>query len=215
MHKLHQDLQELFFYDHEKLVYERSPSSSLITKSKWSEFRYILEKQYGKPFNFTHYILNDSDGLDQISQEGTDKCICTHPIYNLYYLTHIETQMTFKVGSHCIHRIDEKFDEAVRDVAKERRNRKNKNICVYCDETLKDMRKKYQKDFYCNLACSMKFNHKISFGKHKDKNLLEFICTKEGNKYINWIKNIIKNDSEQFKQYVLFLEIIYENEIEL
>tara|TARA_R110000772_G_scaffold260310_1_gene378227 strand:+ start:3581 stop:4225 length:645 start_codon:yes stop_codon:yes gene_type:complete len=214
MNRLHKDLRTILFYNEERMVYERN-GTPLVTDSKWSEFRHILETQFQTPFDPRDFKADDNDGLDNIAEYSEEKCICTHPIINLYYLTHTKTQMTFKVGSKCITRLDHSFEKAVKSIVKERKYRAEGNICIYCDKTLTDMRKQYQKEHCCNLVCNQKFNHRIPFGKHYGKNLLEFICTKEGNNYVNWVKDVIKDDKTQFKKYTLFLEIIYENDVDI
>ena len=68
---------------------------------------------------------------------------------------------------------------------------------------------------FCNLNCKSKMNYVIPFGKHKGKIMIELICTREGSEYIDWVKNVIEDDTTAFSKYPLFLEILEENIIDL
>ena len=73
------------------------------------------------------------------------------------------------------------------------------------------MRTKINRELYCNRNCKSKMEYVIPFGKHKNKNMIELICTREGLSYINWCKKVIEDDSNAFHRFPLFLEILNEN----
>lgn len=67
---------------------------------------------------------------------------------------------------------------------------------------------------YCNYRCKSKMRYAIPFGKYKNKILVEVICTREGQEYINWINTVRKENSDSFSKYPLFLEILDETIVE-
>jgi hypothetical protein len=208
MEKLNATLQKLFYYNPDHMIYIRD-NPKLQTPIMQTEFMWVIETQFGS-FISTDWIAVE---VDDISDQIDSHCICTHSISNLFYITHIPSDMTFQVGSECVRKLNTELDEGLGTILKKRRNKKKGNTCHYCDEPLIDLRRVYQRDGYCNRQCYAKMSYVVPFGKHSGKILVELICTKIGRSYTNWVKQMIKQDSSAFSRYPLFLEIIEENEI--
>jgi len=118
------------------------------------------------------------------------------------------------VGSTCIDNFFVQLVEQKNQLLKVERYKDRGFYCKYCNELLQSRRTKINREFYCNRNCKSKMEYVIPFGKHKNKNMIELICTREGLSYVNWAKNMIEDDSNSFHRFPLFLEILEENIIE-
>jgi len=214
MEKLNDQLKHKIYYNPEKKVYERY-NNIRDKENKYEEFKNIFTIQYGK-FEEKEFIVtaggepNDDDDDDD---DESNMCVCSHPIKIPWYVTHIDTDMTWQIGSKCINKFSYDLDKEMKLMAVKIKNREKGAICNYCFEPLIDLRKKYQKDGFCNERCFMKMRYVIIFGKYRGQILIELMYTKKGRKYIEWVKKTIEEDSNAFYRYPLMLEIIEENEI--
>lgn len=220
--ELHEDLRPLFSYDPVYMCYIRN-CPQLVTNNMYKEFLYVFEKQYGK-FEEDDYkivactIKDEVDGLDCLYEDNPfegELCCCTHPIKNLYYIENIKHKQAWLVGSECVKKVSSTLYEQTRKYKIKTQRKREGKICGFCEEPLVDLRKKYQKIGYCDYRCYKKSQYKINFGKHKGKILNEFVYTKNGFNYVQWVKKVLKDDKYAFRQYPLFLEIIENIDLEL
>ena len=217
---LHPDLRPLFWYDGK--VYRRKMKSELKTKNMGTEFFWVIKTQFGEFLDEDWDIWNTGNGMDEEGDQfyGEDfstenKCICTHKIFNLFYITHLPTKMTFQVGCDCVLKEGGKLADKMKIEIKRKANWKKGNICTYCSDPLTDMRKTYQRDGYCDIKCDHKFRYLMPFGKFKKQRLVEFMVTDRGKQYINeFVKPTIEFDKNAFYRYPLFLEIVNETDLE-
>jgi hypothetical protein len=214
--ELNDQLKHIIYYNPDKKVYERY-NNIRDKENKHEEFINVFKLQYGKFDEKDFKVLgcgDDDNDNDDEDHEESNMCVCSHPIKNPWYVTHIETNMTWQIGSRCINKFGCNLDKEMKLIAVKNRNKKKDAICHYCYEPLIDMRKNYQKDGFCNKNCAMKMSYVVAFGKHRGKKLVELMYTKEGRGYIEWIKKELEEDSNAFSRYPLMLEIIEENNIE-
>lgn len=211
MDKLDTKLHKIFYYDTDYKIYRRH-EPELQNKTMHQEFLWVINTQFGS------FIPSDWDVWDTSDNYSDDTfcfCICSHPVNNLYYITHKPSQMTFQVGSECVLKVDdEELKTKMKNIIKRRKAIEKGNTCIYCNEPLTDIRKLYQKDRLCNRLCFVKNNYVIPFGKYKGEILIEFMCTKKGMEYIDWIRQVRDKDPNSFSRYHVFLEILDETVFE-
>jgi len=222
MNKLKPSLRQLFYYNPITDCYIRHNDNKL-TSNYSTEFLYVFQTQYGE-FNENDYkvvgynIKNESDALFDGYVDNPNEgsiCCCTHPIKNFYYIQNIKHNQTWLVGSECVKKVSYYLYQQTLKYKKQHERMAEGRICGYCENVLIDLRKKIQKKGYCDINCYRKSQYKINFGIHKGKILNEFVYTKKGFDYIQWVKSVLKKDRNAFGQYPLFLEIIEEIELEL
>ncbi len=208
--ELHEDLQRLFCYDKFRDSIVRFTKEKDTTGTYFDEFLYVFEKQYGI-FN-----KNDFDVIDEEDfGEGTgDMCVCTHRIYNLYYIKHVPSGITWQVGSRCVKNFDEKLGKEIENLKARKKRERDCLVCKYCEEPLLDLRKKFQKNRYCNENCYSKDTYVIEFGKNKGTILKDFILSEEGYSWFGWVKSVFEENENAFIHFPTFSEIINETEVE-
>lgn len=211
MNRLHPDLRPLFWYDGK--VYRRQMKSELKTKNMGTEFFWVIKTQFGEFLDEDWDIWNTGSDIDEDGE--FEKCICTHLIKKLFYITHLPTKMTFLVGCDCVLKEGGKLADKMKIAIKRKANWKKGNICMYCSDPLTDMRKTYQRDGYCDIKCDHKFRYLMPFGKFKGARLVELMCTTAGFQYINeWVKPLLDLDKNSFYKFPLFTEIVNETDLE-
>lgn len=120
-------------------IIERIEGQPLITKNQGTEFIYILKCFFGKIVKDDWQIETNFDYIN-----GETECICKHDIKYLYYITHIPTSTTFKVGSVCVEKIDEKLYMQTIKMKSDYKKLENGNpICKNCDTVLRKNSKNY------------------------------------------------------------------------
>jgi len=206
--ELHQDLQKLFYYDEFKNSIVRFTNKKE-TETYFDEFMYIFEKQYGI-FNKNDFDIIDEEEFGEGSGEI---CVCTHPIYYLYYMKHIPSGIIWQVGSKCVKNFDENLGKEIENLNARKKKERKGIICKYCEQPLMDLRKKFQKIRYCNENCYSKDTYVIEFGKNKGNILKDFILSDEGYKWFTWVKAVIEKNQNAFIHFPTFSEIINETEI--
>ncbi len=212
-----ENIKDCIYYNPDKKVYERY--SNIRTKdNKHAEFIHIIKSQFGRfdPDDWDTVCVDHNDYDAEYDDSQGNMCICSHNIHDLCFIKHKETNQIFQVGSKCVSKISPKLGKKLHEISIRNRNIELNNICTYCREPLFDMRKKYQKDFFCNRICFEKMKYVIPFGKYIGKVLVEVMCTYDGVNYINnFIKKEIEKDPTSFIRFPFFLEIIEENDLEL
>ena len=133
--------------------------------------------------------------------ECEKKCICSHPIKNLYYIKN-DAGITCLVGSCC-----------VKKTSSDLHNRLTKDRCVVCNcsfvaggrdpPTLLDKRGKYQRNGYCSQICS--WWPKCSKWKiARDSTTTYFDLVKINNtKHLNWCLKIARKKGKKTLAYYL------------
>jgi hypothetical protein len=206
MNMLHIDLMPIIMYDNG--VYKRC-DNILVKNNKFEEFLYVLETQYGY-FNKKDWKAEPYSVYHTYESCQPQWCVCTKKIHNLCYITHIPSSMTWLVGIDCIKKIDYNLGKEVEQYVRIEKNRQNGNICGYCTQTLTDLRKKYQRDGWCNEFCYMKRFYTIPFGQiHRGKNLFDLLYSDSAQGYFNgFVEKERQKNPTAFTRYPLFLQII-------
>ena len=208
MENLHKDIRHLFYYD--KGVYKRN-KKSMKTGNMFLEFKYIMDVSFGMFLEEDWDINGNYDNIENdVSDSYKDRCICTHVITEAWLITHKPTGLTFQVGKDCVKKTSELLYGKLLSIKRKQHYKKLGRICSYCNETLTDIRKKHQKNFLCNSICSYKYKYVIPFGSFKGINMIEFLNTKRGQGWHEWIMKQRKSNKESFKRHPVFIEIVDE-----
>jgi hypothetical protein len=171
-------------------VIHRISESKLITKNMKMEFLYIIKNIVKEKFNPDNWDSADDFTQGSREDEENNVCICTHEIYNLYYIKHINSGYIFKVGSECVKKIDNKL---YIKITKDKCKIKN------CEVRLTNKKNKYQKNGYCSEHCYLfKQKNKFVYGL----NNLEPTFILDNIKKWNYLGPDTNNRKEYFKQQI-------------
>jgi hypothetical protein len=206
--------KDILFYNIMKCAHDDGSFTEdiLYSKPEYEEYmkdiyeQFYLVGYYGigsiRSAHITHPIQYDFKTIGQ--------CLCTQMgLHQHCVIKNKITHDTMWVGSHCILN----FLGHLKDDLKKLENYAKGNTCLYCDEGLFDMRKVYQREFFCNKRCKAKMCYTIPFGSFKGSTLTEFMVTTRGMSWIEWIKG---QDINKFsRRHPLMVEIILESEIDL
>ncbi len=165
------DLQNTIYLDQGAI--NRISNKPLHTSSKSVEFLYIIEKVTKEAFDETEWEAEDR-GQGKEDDDDDDEgnvCICSQPIHQLHYITHIPTRYTFKVGCECVKKVSKKLYYHL-----------TKDKCKRCENPLMDRRRIPEKNGYCSELCYHICEYRLSFGKHKGS-----LLYKAPNEYIRWL----------------------------
>jgi len=184
----------------------------LFTKYRNSIYNQFTEiymtRDYDKAYDFTEHP-------SQVLGDKREQCLCSQLGLLTYFIVHNRyTNKKCWVGSECINKFFPHLVPRKKELLRQEKNRELGNICIYCDEPLKSMKSKINKEMYCNYRCKTKMQYTIPFGKFKKMRLVEVICTREGQSYIEWINEVKQENPKAFSKYPLFLEIINETVLE-
>jgi len=137
-------------------IIERIEGQPLITKNQGTEFIYILKCFFGN-INKDHWLIETN--LDYI--DGETECICKHDIKYLYYITHIPTCTTFKVGSICVQKVSEVlYAKAIKMKSDRERLQNGNSVCKNCNIVLRKGTKNYlNEDREITYLCKDCFNN--------------------------------------------------------
>lgn len=164
--------KDLLVYEPTYKVYYRPESRPVMTNKK-DEFLYVLQTFFGdkKLIDETEFTrqfqpildIETRKDLPQYGHEngypekittnfGKTYCVCTHKIYHLRYIQHIETGKLFLVGICCIKKVSEKMAYTIQVIEQNRLCRCNKgiifrthksgrdyNICQECYESIQSV----------------------------------------------------------------------------
>ena len=148
------------------------------------------------------------------NKETAGICLCCKVgIHFHFVIKNRHNEQTCWVGSSCIDKFLPHLREDKNTARKKMLNKSVGLVCQYCYEPLVDMRKVYQRDHLCDKWCYKKYHYTIPFGKHKKINLVEFIFTKKGRDWFDWVKKQFIINPRAFIRYPLFREIFEENEM--
>jgi hypothetical protein len=210
---------EMLFYEIWKISEGSYTQEQYDDDDLWEKYKESVYKQ----FEFKKVLTKDEEEVIQVTHPSQKdgkicpigQCLCTQCGLNLHcVIKNKKTNETCWVGSRCINRFLGHIAPLLHLEETKLRNREIGNVCHYCDEPLVDLRKKYQKNGYCNSHCSYKNRYCIPFGKHKGKRLVEFMMNKEGNNWVTWVRDQIKDDPTAFGRYDVFREILEEVEVD-
>lgn len=179
----------------------------------YKDYKQSIFKQFTKIDMTNRYkeAYNLIDHPIQIKGDTYGQCLCSKCGIKSYFI--IENEYTNKkcwVGSTCIVKFFPHLENVKNELLRRIKNKELGNICLYCNQVLVSMRKKINREFYCNIYCKAKMEYIVPFGKFKNKCLVEVMCTPEGQSYIEWAKQMLQKDPESFYRYPLFQEIISE-----
>jgi hypothetical protein len=145
--------------DNEKYYFRYTPKTDYThvyttkNRPKEREFREILIDMVGNYTESDFTVIKDGNDFDdsQDSNEDsklTEYCICGTEIVKNCVITHKELGVNIIVGSECVKR----FFPSLRY-----------KKCKYqpCTNTLKNKRKKIQKEGYCSEDCKYNYNKKV------------------------------------------------------
>jgi len=210
---------EILFFMLLKISYDDGTLTNDILENKklYRKYKKSIYQQFTK-LSLTTYkeSLKLTDHTSQKKGDKKGQCLCTQLGITIYNM--IENSITKKkcwVGSVCIDKFLPQLKKQKNELLRINKYKDQGYICLYCNDVLPSRRKKVNKEMFCNLNCKSKMNYVIPFGKHKGKIMIELICTREGSEYIDWVKNVIEDDTTAFSKYPLFLEILEENIIDL
>ena len=109
--------------------------------------------------------------IEFAGDETNDVCICSQPIHHLFYILHIPSGITFKVGSECVHKISRELYLVL-----------TKGACKFCGKGIKDRRRTPCKNGFCGDECYAWGGYRLSFGKNRGTRL-----SKIPNGYAAWL----------------------------
>ena len=142
-----------------------------------------------------HQQINKTDWKIETNYDyldGETECICGHNIKYLFYITHIPTVTTFKVGSICVLKISDELYQKSQKLINDKKKLENGNsVCEKCNIILR----KNAKIYYDN---DDKYN--LCYGCSKILDVRRWKCLKPKYKNILY-KDLIKIDPN----YCIFL----------
>ena len=120
-------------------------NEQIFNKNKLTEFTNIIETKLNRPFKADEWTSYIPDNICDSEDDEMYRCICSKKIKHLYYIKHIETDISFQVGSECVKKLDNELGLGL-----------TKNKCKICDNFIMDNRKKCSKKDCCSDFCMNK-----------------------------------------------------------
>lgn len=124
-----------------------------VSRSKKSEFIWIVEGITGKEFDSNEWTGKESVG-------DSKYCICSQAIEYQYIITHKPTNISFSVGSQCVKKVSQHLYDIITHTPCK---------AYDCTRPVMDKRRKAGRCGYCSDTC-----HECStltFGKYKDADI--------------------------------------------
>ena len=117
--------------------------AELVTKNLGLEFRYVLLRMLEHHNSLPEIIKKDWEPFDFLPAISLheSRCICSHKIKELCFITHIPTNLVFLVGNCCVEKIIEFDDIARHNNSLINARKKNERAAKKAEEKAEDQRK--------------------------------------------------------------------------